>query len=66
MAGSSRHVANVSKDGRKSDPVDHSSATQNATPDPDLDVVVEAWGRLPDAVRGAILTMVRATAGGKG
>lgn len=40
--------------------VDRSSATQNATHDPDLDVVVEAWGRLPAAVRAGIVAMVQA------
>jgi hypothetical protein len=40
--------------------VDHSGATQNATGDPELSIVVEAWERLPAAVRQAILLMVKA------
>jgi hypothetical protein len=43
------------------------SATQNATrvlpTDPDLAAVIEAWDRLPAAVRAGIVAMVRAASG---
>ena len=33
---------------------------------PDLAKVIEAWPQLPDAIRSAILTLVRAAVGDKG
>jgi len=37
------------------------SATGPLKDDPDLAAVIDAWGRLPEAVRAAIVAMVRAT-----
>ncbi len=39
---------------------DHSGATQNATRDPDLTMVIGVWERLPKNIRKAIVAMVEA------
>jgi hypothetical protein len=41
--------------------VDRSGATQNATRDPELDIVVENWDRLSAVVRAGILALVKAS-----
>jgi hypothetical protein len=39
-----------------------SALGQRAAPvDPDLAIVIDAWDRLPEAVRAGILAMVKAT-----
>jgi hypothetical protein len=37
-----------------------------ALDDPDLTTVVDAWNRLPEAVRAGIVAMVRAATNGSG
>ncbi len=50
----------------QADPKRPSTATENATgvlpADPELAAVIDAWDRLPEAVRAGILAMVRAAA----
>jgi hypothetical protein len=41
----------------------HGGAADAAIADPDLAAVVEAWGRLPDAIRAGILALVKAAGG---
>jgi hypothetical protein len=43
--------------------VGHHLATDTRQTDPDLATVVDAWDRLPEAVRAGIVAMVRAAAG---
>jgi hypothetical protein len=45
--------------------VSHHIPTDTCPTDPDLATVVNAWDRLPEAVRAGIVAMVRAAASGK-
>ena len=64
-------------DGRKSNPAkdETSESTHDDQPmaahrqraasnDPDLTAIIDAWDRLPEAVRAGIVAMVRAASGG--
>ena len=66
--GAASGAAVGGKTGASADPADLSShATPDAdisTLDPDLAVIVQRWGSLPEAVRAGIVAMVK-TAGGK-
>jgi hypothetical protein len=42
--------------------VGHHLATDTCQTDPDLATVVDAWDRLPEAVRAGIVAMVKAAA----
>ena len=58
--------ANSSKDLRISPPsVGHHLATDACQTDSDLASVIDAWDRLPEAVRAGIVAMVRAAGGGR-
>ena len=46
---------------RKTDPALTAHGQRAASNDPDLTAVIDAWDRLPDAVRAGILAMVRAS-----
>ena len=43
-----------------SQPLSHSVPTDTCQNDPELAVVIEAWDRLPEAVRAGIVAMVKA------
>ena len=43
-------------------PLGHQLATDTCQTDPDLAAVIDAWDRLPEAVRAGIVAMVQATA----
>jgi hypothetical protein len=44
-------------------PVGHRLATDTCQTDPDLAAVVDAWDRLPEAVRAGIVAMVETALG---
>ena len=44
-------------------PVGHLMATGTCQTDPDLAAVIDAWDRLPEALRAGIMAMVKAAAG---
>jgi hypothetical protein len=53
------------KDLRQADPgAPHYFPTDNCKTDPELAAVVEAWDRLPAAIRAGIVAMVEATGDG--
>jgi hypothetical protein len=41
-------------------------ATDTRQTDPELTAVVDAWDRLPDAIRAGIVAMVKAASGKRG
>jgi hypothetical protein len=49
---------------RGAKPVSHSFPTDTCQTDPDLATVVNAWDRLPEAVRAGIVAMVKAASRG--
>ena len=58
------HKDDTDNDLRMSTPsVGHHLATDTCQTDPDLASVVDAWDRLPEAVRAGIVAMVKATSG---
>jgi hypothetical protein len=56
-----------SQDETPRDTKSHQTATKSATfsepSDPELALVMDAWGRLPEAMRAGILAMVKASEG---